>query len=280
MHAKDLSINNRFKLGFFINTAFMLFEFTIGLLTGSLVLLADATHNLTDSITLVISWLGNRIGKKPADASHTLGHGRVEVLTAFVNSTILVAISLFIFYEAYQRLIHPVEVRGGIIAVVALIGIFANGTVALLFRKYKSDINVKAAYTNMAFDMIFSIASMFAGILILFTGESWIDPVISIGVGFGLLYAAVGILRQATNIFLEGVPSDVDLEKVRNTIYSDPGVKEVKNLYVWAVSSSEYILCCAIVPKGSSFDQIQETSAGLRKKLQSSGYSKVIIESI
>lgn len=278
MSAKSLSINGRFKLGFLINTVFMLFEFTVGLFTGSLVLVADATHNLTDSITLVISWLGNRVSKKPADSSHTLGHGRVEVLTAFVNSTILAAISLLIFYEAYQRLVHPVGVKGGIIAVVALIGIFANGTVALLFRKYKSDINVKAAYTNMAFDMIFSVASMIAGVLILLTNQSWIDPIISIGVGFGLLYAAFGILRQATNIFLEGVPPDVDLDKVRATILSDSGVKEVKNLFVWAISSNEYILCCTIVPKSSTFFKIQDTSASLRKKLKNSGYSKVIIE--
>lgn len=278
MFTKNSTINDRFKLGFIINTAFMLFELTVNIFTGSLVLLADATHNLTDSITLIISWLGSRISKKPADANHTLGHGRVEVLTAFINSTILVAISIFIFYGAYQRLIHPVEVEGGIIAIVAIIGIMANGAVALLFRKYKSNINVKAAYTNMAFDMIFSVASMVAGVLILLTNKSWIDPVISIGVGFGLLYAAFGILQQATNIFLEGVPPSVDLKEVRKIILADRGVKEIKKLYVWSLSSNKYIISCSLEPTDSALNHIQNTTTRLRKLLKSSGFSKVILE--
>lgn len=256
----------------------MLFEFAVGFITGSLILIADASHNLTDSITLAISWLGNRIAKKPADTGHTLGHGRAAVLTAFINSTILVAVALLIFFEAYQRFLHPVSLRGGVIAATAVVGIFANGSIALMFRKSTSDINVKAAYTNMAFDTIFSVAAMVAGLLILLTHKTWIDPAISIGVVFGLLYAAFGILRQATNIFLEGVPQGLDLPEIRKVILAHGGVGAISDLYIWAISSDEHVLCCTITPENTNYKQLKTISQTLERKLKKLGFQIVIIQ--
>lgn len=278
MPRKRLSLSNKFELGFIINSSFMLFEFAVGFITGSLILIADASHNLTDSITLAISWLGNRIAKKPADTSHTLGHGRAAVLTAFINSTILVAVAVLIFFEAYQRFLHPVSLRGGVIAATAVVGIFANGSIALMFRKSTSDINVKAAYTNMAFDTIFSVAAMAAGLLILLTHRTWIDPVISVGVGFGLLYAAFGILRQATNIFLEGVPHGLDLPEIRSVILGHAGVSAVSDLYVWAISSDEHVLSCTIIPEDTDYKQLKAISQTLKHKLEELGFQIVIIQ--
>lgn len=278
MSQDRLSLNNKFELGFIINSAFMLFEFAVGFITGSLILIADASHNLTDSITLAISWLGNRIAKKPADTGHTLGHGRAAVLTAFINSTILVAVALLIFFEAYQRFLHPVSLRGGVIAATAVVGIFANGSIALMFRKSTSDINVKAAYTNMAFDTIFSVAAMVAGLLILLTHKTWIDPAISIGVVFGLLYAAFGILRQATNIFLEGVPQGLDLPEIRKVILAHGGVGAISDLYIWAISSDEHVLCCTITPENTNYKQLKTISQTLERKLKKLGFQIVIIQ--
>lgn len=278
MSQKQLSLSNKFELGFIINSSFMLFEFAVGFITGSLILIADASHNLTDSITLAISWLGNRIAKKPADTSHTLGHGRAAVLTAFINSTILVAVAVLIFFEAYQRFLHPVSLKGGVIAATAVVGIFANGSIALLFRKSTSDINVRAAYTNMAFDTIFSVAAMVAGLLILLTHKTWIDPAISVGVGLGLLYAAFGILRQATNIFLEGVPYGLDLPEIRNVILAHDGVKAISDLYVWAISSDEHALCCTIVPENTEYKQLKAISQTLERQLKKLGFQIVVIQ--
>ncbi len=184
------NLSTRFKLGFAVNSSFMLLEYIVGFLSGSLILIADATHNLTDSITLVISWVGNIAAKKPADSGHSLGHGRSTVLAAFINSSILVGIALLILFEAYQRFNNQVPLVGGIIAVIAVVGIIANGSVAMLFRKYRSDLNVRAAYVNMAFDAVFSVAAFIAGILILWIGKTWIDPLVSVGVVVGLFFAA------------------------------------------------------------------------------------------
>lgn len=276
--SSNLSLDSRFKLGFFINTAFMLLEYAAGLWSGSLILIADASHNLTDSVTLAISWLGDRFAKKPADETHTLGHGRITVLAAFINSSVLVAVALLIFLEAYRRFTHPASLDGTVIGLIGFIGILANGTVASLFRKDRDDINVKAAYTNMAFDTVFSAAALVAGLLIALTHQTWIDPAISIGVGIGLLYAALGILLQATNIFLEGVPKDLDLGEIRHVILKNKNVKAVTDLYAWAISSNEYVLSCSIVPRGMSYEQLTALTGQLKKELGELGFAKVIIE--
>lgn len=271
-------LSTRFKLGFVINSSFMLFEYILGFMSGSLILIADASHNLTDSITLAVSWAGNHIAKKPADSGHSFGHGRSTVLSAFINSSILLAVALLIFFEAYQRFTHPVPLEGGIIAIVAIVGIFANGSVALLFHKYTYDLNVKAAYTNMAFDAVFSIAALLAGLLIMLTHKTWIDPLISIGVGIGLVYAASGILRQATHIFLEGVPKGISLQEIRSRLLANNAVAQVNDIYAWTIASDEHILCCSIVPKVKAYDQLQNTTEDIKHELQSFGFSKVIVE--
>jgi len=256
----------------------MAFEFVVGVSTGSLALIADAAHNLTDSVTLVISWIAEKMSKKPADNTHTLGHGRIAIMAALINSTILMTTAIMIFFEAYQRFIHPLQIQGGIIAVTAFVGIIANGAVALLFRRFRSDLNVRAAYINMAFDMFFSIAAMVAGFLILITHQIWIDPVVGLGIGIGLLYAAFGIVRQATSIFLESVPRDVNIKNVRSAIQSHPGVEKLSKLYVWAIDSNDYAACCIISPSNNSYQQTEVTREELEVILKGLGFNLVIIE--
>ncbi len=275
---QKLNLDSRFKIGFLINSSFMVFEFVIGLLSGSLILIADAAHNLTDSVTLAISWISNKAAQKPADSDHSLGHGRISVLAAFINSFILVAVALFIFFEAYQRFMHPQALEGGIIALVGAVGIVANGLVAYLFRKDRDDLNVKAAYTNMLFDALFSIAALVAGLLIALTNKTWIDPLISIGVGVGLLYAALGILGQATHIFLEGVPKSVDLDSLKKLMMQDNNIEAVKKLAAWSIASNEYILCCVIKTRTDDANQNRSSIESLKQKLNKEGFAQVFVE--
>lgn len=261
-----------------INSSFMVFELAIGLLSGSLILIADAAHNLTDSVTLVISWISNKAAQKPADNEHSLGHGRISVLAAFINSVILVLVACFIFFEAYQRFHSPQPLEGGIIAMVGAVGILANGMVAFLFRKNRDDLNVRAAYTNMLFDAIFSIAALTAGVLIALTGKTWIDPLMSIGVGIGLLYAAFGILAQATHIFLEGVPKNVDLKVLTSSILEINNVEKVDNVVAWSLSSNEYILCCSVKLQSTEREAYKKAIESVKKRLKDQGFSQVFIE--
>lgn len=279
MHGhKSLTLDNRFKLGFLINSSFMVFELTIGLLSGSLILIADAAHNLTDSITLAISWISNRAAKKPADKEHSLGHGRISVLAAFINSVILVLVALVIFFEAYQRFLHPEPLKGLVIALVGAIGIVTNGLVAYLFRRNRDDINVKAAYTNMLFDAIFSFAALVAGLLIALTNHAWIDPLISVGVGLGLLYAALSIIRQTTHIFLEGVPKDINLDDLELIILEDENIVAVSDIAAWAISSNEYVLCCVIKTRSNEVNKNKKSVEDIKLKMQEIGFSKIFVE--
>ena len=274
----NLSLDARFKLGFVINSSFMLFEFVVGVFTGSLILIADAAHNLTDSVTLAISWIGNRLSLKPADDDHSLGHGRLSVLAAFVNSIILVVVAVLIFVEAYQRFMHPHKLDGVVIALVGAVGIFTNGLVAYLFRKNRDDLNVKAAFTNMLFDTIFSIAALVAGVLIALTSYTWIDPLISIGVGVGLLYAALGILSQATHIFLEGVPKSIKRNEIEKLILENEGVEKINELAVWAISSNELVVCCVLAMNSDNLENNKLIVKQVKELLNKAGFSKIFVE--
>jgi cobalt-zinc-cadmium efflux system protein len=278
MSAQSKSLDRTFRQAFVINSSFMLFEFVVGILTGSLILIADAAHNLTDSITLVISWIGNHIAGKPADKNHTLGHGRISVLTAFINSAILFGMSIVIFVEAYHRFRNPQILEGSIIAVVSAVGIFANGSVALLFRKHRDDLNARAAFINMVFDAVFSVVALISGIVIYFTNWSWVVPLASIGVGIGLLWAAWGIIREATNIFLEGVPGGMHVDDIRALIHEHDDIVAVNELYVWAMSSEQYAMSCRITTRSKTYADMKTTTQSLKSMLRARGFSKIIIE--
>lgn len=153
-HEHKTSKTSKFIIGFVLNTGFTIFEFIIGIMAGSLALISDASHNLTDSLSIVIAFGGERISKRQANDSKSYGFGRVSIITALINGLLLFGVAAYIFYEAYLRILNPEPVKGGLVAIVALVGIFINGAVALLFYKDKDDLNVRSTYLNMAFDTL------------------------------------------------------------------------------------------------------------------------------
>ena len=242
------NLNNKFKLGIILNTIFTIFEFIVGFASGSLALISDAGHNLTDSLSLLIAYLGNKVSKREANEDHTFGYSRATVLTALLNAIILLSLSLFIFYEAYIRIFNPEPVQGGLVAVVALVGIFINGSIALLFRSEQSDLNARSAYINMLFDALASVGALVAGLLILFTGITVFEPIASIIIGLFVLRVGWAVVRDALHILLEGVPSGIKTELVRASILeASPDIKNVDDLHIWALSSHLAALSCHIV---------------------------------
>lgn len=279
MRQSNKMLEKKFRLGLELNTGFMVFELIVGLVVNSLALIADAIHNLTDSMTLLISWLANKVARKPADAGHTFGHGRAVILAALVNCLILVGAAVFIFIEAYHRLITPEHVKsGGVVAIVAGVGIIINGVIAWLFANNRNDLNAKSAYVNMLFDTIFSVAAVVAGVMITVTGKLWIDPLISMMICFGLLYATVTIVVDASNILLEGVPRDIDLANLRSEITALEEVKEIKDLKVWAINTNEYALSCHFIPEHHIFKDLTETTAKIKEQLKAHGIREITIE--
>jgi cobalt-zinc-cadmium efflux system protein len=229
----------RLVLSLGITLAFVVVEVLAGYLANSLVLLTDAAHNLTDALALGLTWWALWITNKPAHSGKTYGYHRVGILVALVNSTTLALISLGIFYEAWKRLVTPPEVQAGILIWVGLAAVAVNLGTALLVRQgSENDLNLRSAFLHLMGDVLSTVGAVIAGIIIRFTGWNWLDPLVSVLIGFLILWNAWGILRESLDILMESTPADVDMEKLQNDLLAVEGVRGVHDLHVWSITHS------------------------------------------
>jgi len=230
---------SRLSLSLFLTLVFVVIEAGAGYFANSLALLTDAAHNLTDVIALALSWFAIRLTSQPANAKKTYGYHRAGILVALLNSTTLVLISIGIFYEAYLRFISPPDVKSSILIGVGLIAIVINLVTALLVhRGSESDLNLRSAFVHLMGDVISTIGAVIAGVIIYFTKANWLDPFVSVLIGFLILYNAWGILRETVDILLESTPRDLDLKKMVRDITSVNGVLGVHDLHVWSLTQN------------------------------------------
>jgi len=230
---------SRLALSLFLTLTFVFVEVIAGFIGNSLALLTDAVHNLTDVIALGLSWYAIRLTSQPADARKTYGYHRAGILVALVNSTTLVLISLGIFYEAWQRFRNPPEVQSGILITVGMLAVMINLATALLVRKgSEHDLNVRSAFTHLMGDVFSTIGAVIAGLIIYFTGANWLDPFVSVLIGFLILYNAWGILRDSVNILLEATPRDIDVSKLVQDVMEIQGVLGVHDLHIWSIAQN------------------------------------------
>lgn len=234
------------KFGLVLNSLYTIVEFGFGVLTGSLALIADASHNLTDTFTLTVSFIANRISRRKANDSKTFGYGRATILAALLNATLMLAVAGFIVFEAIQRLSHPQTIEGGIVAIVASVGILVNGSIAYILSKNRKDLNMRSAFIDMAFDALSSFGAVIAGIIILLTGITWIDSLIGFVIAALLVFNTLKILREAVQILLEGTPKDLDIIAVTQAIAETDSVLSVDDMHVWAIRSGYNALSCHI----------------------------------
>jgi cobalt-zinc-cadmium efflux system protein len=241
---------SRLALSLFLTLAFVAVEAAAGYFANSLALLTDAAHNLTDVIALGLSWFAIRITAQPANARKTYGYHRAGILVALLNSTTLVLISLGIFYEAYQRLLSPPEVQSSILIGVGLIAVVINLVTALLVhRGSESDLNQRSAFVHLMGDVISTIGAVIAGVIIYFTDANWLDPLVSVLIGFLILYNAWGILREAIDILLESTPRDVNIKEMIRDMLEIEGVLGVHDLHVWSLTQNLRSMSAHILTK-------------------------------
>lgn len=234
------------KFGLVLNTGFTIVEFIFGILTGSLALIADAAHNLTDTFTLSVSFIANRLARREANESKTFGYGRATILAALLNASVMLAVAAFIVIEAIQRLGNPHPVEGGVVAVVAFIGILVNGSIAIVLSKNRKDLNMRSAFIDMAFDALSSLGAVVAGLIIWLTGITWVDSAVGLVIAALLVYNTLKILREAVQILLEGTPKDLDISAVTQAITDTDKVLSVDDMHVWAIRSGYNALSCHI----------------------------------
>jgi len=230
---------NRLSLSLFLTLAFVVIEAGAGIFANSLALLTDAAHNLTDVIALGLTWFAVRVTAQPANAQKTYGYHRAGILVALLNSTTLVLISLGIFYEAYRRFANPPEVQSGILIGVGLIAVVINLVTALLVhRGSQHDLNLRSAFVHLMGDVLSTIGAVIAGVIIYFTDANWLDPLVSVLIGFLILYNAWGILRDAVDILLEATPRDINIKNMVADIIQVDGVLGIHDIHVWSLTQS------------------------------------------
>jgi cobalt-zinc-cadmium efflux system protein len=239
-HSHDVRAGNRraLALALAITGAFTVVEVVGGFLTGSLAVLADAVHMLSDNLSLALALVASWLAGRPATSKRTYGYERAEVLAALANGVLLLALSVWIFVEAARRLADPSDVLGGWMLVIAVVGLCVNVAAgAVLWRSREHSLNVEAALRHVGADLLGSIGIGIAAVLVLATGWLQADPLVSIVIGVLVLASSWGILRDATSILLEAAPKGLDMRALRARLAGAPGVVEVHDLHVWTITS-------------------------------------------
>jgi cobalt-zinc-cadmium efflux system protein len=262
-HAPKIeNLNKAFILGIVLNSAFVAIEVVVGLMSHSLSLLTDAGHNLSDVAALALALLAFKLTKVSANAKYTYGYKRSTIIVSFFNALVLFVAVGFIVYEAIIRFIHPEHIEGGLVAGVAFIGIGINALTAWLFVKDKdSDLNVKGAYLHMAMDAIVSFGVVISGLIIYFTNWWWLDSAVSILIAITILSGTWSLLVDSLRLEMDGVPKEMNLEKIKNELLKGKGVVDVHHMHVWALSTTENALTAHIVidpEQINNFDSIKD----------------------
>lgn len=245
-----------FAIGITLNLAFVATEIVFGVLSGSMALLADAGHNLSDVLGLVIAWGGAILSRRPPSPRYTYGLRGSSILAALLNALLLLVAIGAIAWEAIRRFSEPQPVAGWTVMIVAGIGIIINTATALLFaRGRKGDLNIRGAFLHMAADAAVSAGVLLAGLLIILTGATWIDPVVSLLIAAIVFLGTWGLLKASVQMSLGAVPSGIDVEEVRAELASLLGVTKVHDLHVWPISTTEAALTAHLVmPAGHPGD--------------------------
>jgi len=238
----------RYGVGLIVNLAFVACEFGAGLFSGSTALMADAGHNLSDVLGLAMAGGAAILARRAAGAQKTYGYGKATVLAALANALLLIFACGAIAVEAVQRLAEPAPVHSGVVMIVAGIGFVINlGTALLFMRDQHSDLNAKGAYLHMMADAAVSIGVVIAGAVIMVTGWSILDPLVSIAIVVIILIGTWGLLKDSVNLALDAAPASVDVAKVKAAFLALPGVSAVHDLHVWGLSTTETALTAHLV---------------------------------
>jgi cobalt-zinc-cadmium efflux system protein len=256
------------KLSLLATLIYIILLVGAGLRAHSLALLSEAGHNLSDFLALLLSWFAVYVQTLPPSTTKTYGYQRAGVLAAFVNALALVVVAFFIFWEAGHRLYAPAQVAPRLMIGVAAAGVVMNGVITAMLWASSRDVNIRSAFVHMLGDTLSTAAVIVGGIGILLTGQSWIDPALSMAIGAMILWSSWEIIRETLNILLEGTPRGMELERITAAIAAIPGVNSVHDLHVWSLGSESHALSCHIsipdIPLSESEQILREVKERLR----------------
>ncbi|HKU95057.1 MAG TPA: cation diffusion facilitator family transporter [Vineibacter sp.] len=247
--------NRAFAVGIVLNTVFVVVEAVYGILANSLALLADAGHNLSDVLSLALAWGAALLAQRRPTARRTYGMKRSSILASLTNAALLLVAVGGIVWEAVQRFDKPEPIAGTTVIAVATIGIVINAATALMFMAgRKGDLNIKGAYLHMMADAGVSLGVVIAGAAIMLTGWNWLDPVVSLVIAAVITIGTWSLLRDSLNLALDAVPDSIDRQAIETYLGGLPGVTEVHDLHIWAMSTTEVAMTAHLVRPGATLD--------------------------
>jgi cobalt-zinc-cadmium efflux system protein len=274
------SFGRAFAIGIGLNVTFVAVEFVFGVLANSVSLLADAGHNLSDVLGLVIAWIASVLVKRPPSSRYTYGLRSSSILAALFNAVFLLVAVGAIAWEGILRLFHPEPVASGTVMIVAAIGILINGGTAWLFASgRKGDLNVRGAFLHMIADAAVSAGVVVAGLVILYTGWVWLDPLTSLVIVGVIVWGTWGLLRDSLAMSVNAVPSTIDPKAVRRYLETCAGVSAVHDLHIWSMSTTESALTAHLVfPAGHPGDEFLLREASELRRRFGIGHTTLQIE--
>ena len=277
----DAGFGVAFAIGIALNLGFVAVETVYGLIAGSMALLADAGHNLSDVLGLVLAWAGAALVKRRPNPRFSYGLKKSSILAALLNALLLLVAVGAIIAEAIRRLSNPQPTDGGVVIAVAAVGILINGVTAWLFaRGRQDDINIRGAFLHMVADAAVSAAVVIAGILIQQTGKQWIDPVTSLIVALVILYGTWGLLTESAAMTMAGVPKNIDSVQVGRALEKLPGVSAIHHLHIWSISTTETALTVHLVAEdGIDRDRLIRQSNAYVHDMFGISHSTIQVES-
>lgn len=219
-----------------LNFIITLFEVIGGLYAGSLSLVSDGLHNFSDGVAIIISYIAIKLSKRDNNENKTFGYKRSSILAAFINSSVLMGISVFLFKEAYDKFFNPEPINGKMVIIIAVVGLMANTLGAYLLHKgSEEDMNIKASYLHLLSDAFSSVAVIIGGAMIYYFNIYWIDPLLTVSISLYVLIESFKIMKDAVNILMQGTPENIDINKVVNVIKEFKEVQDVHHVHLWAL---------------------------------------------
>lgn len=211
-----------------------------GLVSGSLALLSDALHNFSDVLSLIVSYIANKLSKKQASIHRTFGYKRAEILAAFINASTLIIVAILLIIEAVKRFQHPEEIKTGLVIWLSLIAIIANGISVLLLKKdSESNMNMRSAYLHLLTDMLASVAVLIGGLLMKFYQIFWVDSALTLAIAFYLIYMGYDLLKSSTKVLMLFTPDHIPIQKIVDEISAFEAIKNVHHVHVWQLNEDE-----------------------------------------
>ncbi len=261
-----------------LNFVITIAEIIGGLLSGSLALLSDSLHNFSDGMSLLASYFAIKIGERKANERYTFGYKRAEILVAFMNSAVLVGVSLFLLVEAYRRFKHPEPIDGPLMLGVALIGLTANlVSVSLLHDHSHESMNVRSAYLHLMSDTLSSVAVVIGGIMIIRWNVTWVDPLVTVLIALYILREAYEILRESIEVLMEASP-ELDLGAIKAEIESIPGVRNAHHFHAWRIGENEVHFECHVEVDDMPLSEAQRIIDEVEKRLRKYGITHVTVQ--